>query len=239
MPAAAQHREQLLEELDRDVAAAGELADRDRAVAARARASSARARRAYGDLVVIESTGRPSCHHPRRHASISDAPLRPAAAADGADLLLSAPSPTSTPASACGTRSGASSPHGRVRRCCGSCGGARSATQPRARRRDHARLRGQRRVPPDVRRRPPRLAARRADRRAGVADRDRLIQRGTLRRTATTSRWSSSCGSPETVTVPTTPTPRTEHRERAAVGGELALVEQVARVELALGATRS
>ena len=51
---AAQHGEELLEELDRDVAAARQLADRDRAVAAGA-ASSARARSAYGDLVVIES----------------------------------------------------------------------------------------------------------------------------------------------------------------------------------------
>ena len=44
---------------------------------------------------------------------------------------------------------------------------------------------------------------------AGVADRDRAQPARNARRTETTSRWSSSCGSPETVTVPTTPTPRT------------------------------
>ena len=48
MPAAAQHREQLLEELDRDVAPAGELADRDRAVAAGARELGERAQGVWG-----------------------------------------------------------------------------------------------------------------------------------------------------------------------------------------------
>ena len=45
---AAQHREELLEELDRDVAAAGELADRDRAGAADARELGEGAQRRRG-----------------------------------------------------------------------------------------------------------------------------------------------------------------------------------------------
>ena len=43
----------------------------------------------------------------------------------------------------------------------------------------------------------------------GVDDRLRPGYARKSRSTETTSRWSSSCGSPETVTVPTTPTPRT------------------------------
>ena len=70
-------------------------------------------------------------------------------------------------------------------------------------------LRGERRVAPDVHGGPPRHPRRRRHRRDRRADRLRPRYARKSRSTETTSRWSSSCGSPETVTVPTTPTPRT------------------------------
>src|SRR5215211_56770 len=78
--------------------------------------------------------------------------------------------------------------------------------------RDHAALRGERRVAPVLRGGPPRHARRHRHRRGRRRDR-RAAQLAARprksRSTPTTNRWSFSCGSPETVTVPTTPTPPT------------------------------
>ena len=124
----AQHREELLEELHRDVAAPGELADRDRALGAGA-GELGQGSHGVGRLGRDREHARGRSLAGAIRPASPDAPCRPAAAPDGADLFFNA-EPDLNSGLGTGHDRAQAHPRRHVRRRCSSSGGARSGGTP-------------------------------------------------------------------------------------------------------------